>query len=218
MIYKLVVVDDLESNINIFNTIKSKLKEKKGYDIEITHIKKSSEIKILDEKPFDIVFFDFNLEGGFDASDSNGFEVLQRFRRNNSSAKVILFSSEFPDIYSDKFKYSDLQGLVKFNYVDFIRIVNELNIFRITDRNWSRLLEITEEAIMSLDLLLVALEYIDNEIKNSDLDFSISVKGESHSIKELINSIKLDSNLGRDFKDDIYKMIISNIMEIKYNG
>lgn len=213
MKYKVAVIDDIEDNINVFKEIQKHYK--KQFEIELVHILKSEDLKLLYEYPFDIVFFDYNLKGKFRDEDDNGFNVLKRFREKNTHAKVILFSSEFPNIDADEFKSSDMRELEKITHIDFVEIINDLNIFKIIKRNFKLLRATMCEAITSLDLLLVALENVKLDVKDSGLEYNIAVNGNMVSIEDLITAIKMDSEIGQSFKDEFYEILISSLMEYR---
>lgn len=206
-IFNIVVVDDNPETLEyVLQAIKMQLKIKYNYDISYILLSKRNEVEQLNEHPCDIVMFDCALSGedyNFQDKDESryGFELLKEYREKNKRTKIIFYSGSF-----------DFEGEGSFDLsvMEFVEIINELNVFAISNREVERLVMSIKRAIDDLDTILISLE---------DLIYSYGEEGyfyiqnEKLSAAELLKELKLGTDIGEKFRKEIYSTIISYFMK-----
>ena len=94
--------------------------------------------------------------------------------------------------------------------MEFVQIINELNVFAISNREVERLVMSIKRAIDDLDTILISLE---------DLIYSYGEEGyfyiqnQKLSAAELLKELKLGTDIGEKFRKEIYSTIISYFMK-----
>ena len=184
-IFNIVVVDDNPETLEyVLQAIKMQLKIKYNYDISYVLLSKRKEVEQLNEHACDIVMFDCALSGedyNFQDKDESryGFELLKEYREKNKRTKIIFYSGSF-----------DFEGEGSFDLsvMEFVQIINELNVFAISNREVERLVMSIKRAIDDLDTILISLE---------DLIYSYGEEGyfyiqnQKLSAAELLKELKL---------------------------
>lgn len=206
-IFNIVVVDDNPETLEyVLQAIKMQLKIKYNYDISYVLLSKRKEVEQLNEHACDIVMFDCALSGedyNFQDKDESryGFELLKEYREKNKRTKIIFYSGSF-----------DFEGEGSFDLsvMEFVQIINELNVFAISNREVERLVMSIKRAIDDLDTILISLE---------DLIYSYGEEGyfyiqnQKLSAAELLKELKLGTDIGEKFRKEIYSTIISYFMK-----
>lgn len=205
--FKIVVIDDDPNTMEfILKAVKSILEIDFNYNISYKILSKRKEVDELKDCLCDIVMFDCALSGeDYDFHDvaeaRYGFELIKRYRENNKRTKVIFYSGSFD---------FENEGTFDLSILDFVHIINELNVFAISNRDVPRLVDTIKRAIDDLDTVLISLEdliycygedgcfYVDNKIISS---------------KELLNELKLGTITGEKFREEVYSTIISYFMK-----
>lgn len=206
-IFNIIVVDDNPETLEyVLQAIKMQLKIKYNYDISYVLLSKRKEVEQLNEHACDIVMFDCALSGedyNFQDKDESryGFELLKEYREKNKRTKIIFYSGSF-----------DFEGEGSFDLsvMEFVEIINELNVFAISNREVERLVMSIKRAIDDLDTILISLE---------DLIYSYGEEGyfyiqnQKLSAAELLKELKLGTDIGEKFRKEIYSTIISYFMK-----
>lgn len=206
-IFNIVIVDDNPDTLDtILKTVKSSLKINYNYEINYTILSKRREVDKLNDYVCDIVMFDCALSGeDYNFQDNAearyGFELIKKYRIKNKRTKIIF--------YSGSFDFED-EGSFDLSIKDFVQIINELNIFAITNRNVNRLVNVIKKAIDELDTVLISLEDL---IYRYGEDGYFFVSGQKISSQELLNQIRLGTQIGEKFREEVYSTILSYFMK-----
>lgn len=206
-LFNIVAVDDNPDTLEpVLNAVKVMLNYEDGIKINFKILSKSSEVSMLSDTPCDIVMFDCELSGedhNFGDSDESrfGFNLLQQYREKNRRTKIIFYSGSF-----------DFNGEGNFDLtpLEFVRIINELNIFGISNREVPRLCNLIKNAILSLDTVLISLEDL---IYNYGENGIFYIDGKKFTSLQLLNELKMGSNIGETFREEINSTIISYFMK-----
>lgn len=205
--FQIVIVDDNPDTLDVVLTaVKKSLKINYNYNIKYTILSKRNEVDKLNNYICDIVMFDCALSGedyNFEnaAEARYGFELIKKYREKNKRTKVIFYSGSF-DFQNE--------GTFDLSILDFVQIINELNIYAITNREVPRLVEVIKKAIDDLDTVLISLEDL---IYQYGEDGIFYVAGEKLSSEELLNELKLGTATGEKFREEVYSTIISYFMK-----
>lgn len=205
--FKIIVIDDDPDNMKIIlRTVEKALQLNYNYEIEYEILSKSKEVDKLKDMVCDIVMFDcalsgedYNFEGT--AESRYGFELIKKYRENNKRTKIIF--------YSGSFDFDD-EGSFDLSILEFVKIINELNIFAITNRETRRLVEVIKKAIDELDTILISLEDL---ISQYGEDGIFVVGDKKITSEQLLSELKLGTALGEIFRENIYTTIISYFMK-----
>ena len=206
-IFNIIVVDDKPETIEVvLQAVKSSLKIDYNYEINYKLLSKRTEVDQLNNYVCDIVMFDCALSGedyNFQNMDESryGFELIKKYREKNKRT-IIIF-------YSGSFDFED-EGTFDLSVLDFIHIINELNVFAITNREVSRLVDTIKRAIDELDTILISLEDL---ICHYGEDGYFYVGDKKLSSDELLKELKLGTKLGEKFREEVYSTIISYFMK-----
>lgn len=206
-IFNIIVVDDKPETIEVvLQAVKSSLKIDYNYEINYKLLSKRTEVDQLNNYVCDIVMFDCALSGedyNFQNMDESryGFELIKKYRKKNKRTKIIF--------YSGSFDFED-EGTFDLSVLDFIHIINELNVFAITNREVSRLVDTIKRAIDELDTILISLEDL---ICHYGEDGYFYVGDKKLSSDELLKELKLGTKLGEKFREEVYSTIISYFMK-----
>ena len=206
-IFNIIVVDDKPETIEVvLQAVKSSLKIDYNYEINYKLLSKRTEVDQLNNYVCDIVMFDCALSGedyNFQNMDESryGFELIKKYREKNKRTKIIF--------YSGSFDFED-EGTFDLSVLDFIHIINELNVFAITNREVSRLVDTIKRAIDELDTILISLE---DWICHYGEDGYFYVGDKKLSSDELLKELKLGTKLGEKFREEVYSTIISYFMK-----
>lgn len=206
-IFNIIVVDDKPETIEVvLQAVKSSLKIDYNYEINYKLLSKRTEVDQLNNYVCDIVMFDCALSGedyNFQNMDESryGFELIKKYREKNKRTKIIF--------YSGSFDFED-EGTFDLSVLDFIHIINELNVFAITNREVSRLVDTIKRAIDELDTILISLEDL---ICHYGEDGYFYVGDKKLSSDELLKELKLGTKLGEKFREEVYSTIISYFMK-----
>ncbi len=206
-IFNIIIVDDKPETIEVvLQAVKSSLKIDYNYEINYKLLSKRTEVDQLNNYVCDIVMFDCALSGedyNFQNMDESryGFELIKKYREKNKRTKIIF--------YSGSFDFED-EGTFDLSVLDFIHIINELNVFAITNREVSRLVDTIKRAIDELDTILISLEDL---ICHYGEDGYFYVGDKKLSSDELLKELKLGTKLGEKFREEVYSTIISYFMK-----
>ena len=208
---KIIVIDDNPDTMDIvLKTVETSLLTKYNYKINYQILSKRNEVDKLKDMACDIVMFDCALSGeDYDFSNTAesryGFELIKQYRENNKRTKIIF--------YSGSFDFED-EGGFDFSILDCIDIINELNIFAITNREVDRLVAVIKRAIDELDTVLISLEDLISEYGENGV---FSVGSKQLTSEQLLKELKLGTELGEVFREEIYSTIISYFMKFGEN-
>lgn len=205
--YKALVVDD-ELQINeVFIDYGHQLKEK-GLNITFDIINKESEYR--EEKPYDLLLIDYKLESAFLVG--TGEKFIAEFRKRNLISKVILYSSSFiyePSRSNYDFYFKDKETFDIFNNKRIDKIVAKANTEMMIDAIVDSLKDVD---ILAPVLVKVLTDYKEKGIEVEFLDSSENIK----SVSELIDSLILDNQEGRNFREKILQTILTLFLKSKF--
>ena len=205
--YTIVAIDDQPDNFKItLGSLKRYINLKHNYDVEYTIYSRQEDFDGISDKPADIVMFDMALTASdfsiIGESTKLGYELIKKFRETNKRTKIIF--------YSGSFDLSD-PGSFPFTTLDFVKIINELNVFAIIPRNNIDLTgETVVRAIESLDSVLVSLE--DLILKYGE-DGLFIVDDKEYTAAELLNELRVGSLVGEKFRKQITETIVTYFMK-----
>ena len=94
--------------------------------------------------------------------------------------------------------------------MDFVQIINELNVFAISNREYRRMSDVIKKAIDELDTVLISLEDL---ICNYGENGNFYIDDKMLSAQELLKELKLGTEIGERFREEIYSTIISYFMK-----
>lgn len=206
-VFEIIAVDDKPETLDIIlQAVKSALKINYGYEINYRLLSKQTEVDKLNDCVCDIVMFDCALSGeDYDFKDMDesryGYELIKQYRKKNKRTKIIFYSGSFD---------FENEGTVDLSILDFVHIINELNIFAITNREVSRLVDIIKRAIDELDTILISLEELIDRYGENGFFY---VENKKISSDELLKELKLGTKLGEKFREEVYSTIISYFMK-----
>ncbi len=206
-VFDIIVVDDKPETIEVvLQAVKLSLKVNYNYEINYKLLSKRTEVDRLNDYICDIVMFDCALSGedyNFQNMDESryGFELIKRYREKNKRTKIIFYSGSFD---------FEEEGTFDLSILDFVHIINELNVFAITNRDVSRLVDAIKRAIDELDTILISLEDL---IYRYGEDGCFCVGDVNLSSNELLKELKLGTRLGENFREEVYSTIISYFMK-----
>lgn len=205
--FEIIVVDDDPDTLEtVLKVVKSTLKLDHNYNINYTILSKQHEVDKMNDYICDIVMFDCALSGedyNFqDVAEARyGFELIKKYREKNKRTKIIFYSGSFD---------FENEGSFDLSVIDFIHIINELNVFAITNREVSRLVDTIKRAIDDLDTVLISLEDL---IDRYGEDGFFWVGNKKIPSKILLEELKLGTKIGEEFREDVYSTIISYFMK-----
>ncbi len=152
--FEIIVVDDQPDTVKpVLKAVRLMLELDYNYKINYKVLSKQDEVDKLNDYVCDIIMFDCALNGGdYDFRDTDGsrygYELIKKYREKNNRTKIIFYSGSF--VFEDEETFN-------FTVEDFIHIINELNVFAITNRE-VRIVDTIKRAIDNLDTVLVSLE------------------------------------------------------------
>ena len=206
-IFEIIVVDDNPDTMEmVLAAVKTALKIQYNYEINYKILSKRKEVDQLAEQVCDIVMFDCALSGeDYDFQNTTaaryGYDLIKKYREKNKRTKIIF--------YSGSFDFNN-EGSFDLSVRDFVQIINDLNIFSITNREVSMLIDAIKRAIDELDTILISLE---------DLIYHYGEKGifyidnKKISAEDLLKELRMGTPIGEKFRDEIYTTIISYFMK-----
>lgn len=206
-VFKVVAVDDNPETLEyVLRAVKSRLKIEFNYEIDYEILSKRTEVDRLNDCPCDIVMFDCALSGeNYNFEDTAearyGFELIKKYRKKNKRTKIIF--------YSGSFDFED-EGSFDLSVMDFVQIINELNVFAISNREYRRMSDVIKKAIDELDTVLISLEDL---ICNYGENGNFYIDDKMLSAQELLKELKLGTEIGERFREEIYSTIISYFMK-----
>ena len=92
-------------------------------------------------------------------------------------------------------------------------MINELNVFAISNREVRRLAGLIQKAIAELDTVLISMEDL---ILTYGENGTFIINGSHVSAQQLLMELRLGTEIGERFREDIYSTIISYFM--KFGG
>lgn len=220
LVHRILVVDDdketeriaIREYKDIFTDLRKKLNL--FYDIEIIWVDNiGGAINLLDQlNPFDVVVIDYDFAN--DEAGKKGVYLVKTIRETlNRRCKIVFYT---------------MRAFHSFNKDELVDLLNN-DVFRLIDKsgnNWKLknekfgdesdqiIVEAIIDAIDNLDPFSKALEeYL---VKYYDIlrKVKIQFEGCDYTIKEIINSIRLDGELGRKFISNIIEMSIIKHLDI----
>ena len=130
-IFNLIAVDDQPESLEPILAAVKELLSLEGLNLVYRILSKKNEVDKLKDFPCDIVMFDCALSGeNFDFLHYEearfGIKLLQDYRKQNRRTKIIFYSGSF-----------DFEGEGNFDLtcLDFVQMINELNVFAISKRD-----------------------------------------------------------------------------------
>lgn len=204
--YTVVAIDDQPENMNrTFKALTTYVKAKHNYSIECIVYSNQEDFDSIACEAVDIVMFDMALtSSNFTISGEAtelGYKLIQKFRETNKRTKIIFYSGGFNLDDSDSFALTPL---------DFVRIINELNIFAILPRDNIDLMGDTiARAIESVDSVLISLE--DLIIKYGE-DGMFRIDGKEYSAQDLLIALRIGSPIGEKFRKQVTETIVAYFM------
>lgn len=204
----MAVDDNPETLKPVMEAVKKKL-ALKDIKIEYKILSKQREVDNLENSSCDIIMFDCALSGenyNFENYEEArfGFELLKRYRKKNKRTKIIFYSGSFD---------FDGEGFFDLTPLEFIQIINELNVFAITNREVDRLFDAIQKAIKEIDTILISMEDL---IYNYGEDGYFYIDGAKIASQKLIHELRIGSEIGEKFREEVYSTIISYFM--KFGG
>lgn len=162
------------------------------------------------EQPYDIIMFDCDfMQAKHDMFEGNprtiGFELIKKFRQKNIRTKIIFYSSFF-----------DLADLdqIPLSTKDFFEIINELNVFRLVNKNdATQIFNTILDALDELDIIMVTLEKMVYDYVGADMTYNVN--GRTVSIQDLIRDFKMGGERSKSFEEKVLKMLISYMTKFK---
>lgn len=206
-VFNVVVVDDNPETMEIvLKAVKKQLKINYNYDIDYRVLSKRKDVEQLNNIACDIVMFDCAMSGedyDFQGKDEAryGFELLKEYRKKNKRTKIIFYSGSFD---------FEAEGTFDFSVLDFVEIINELNIFAIVNRDVQLLVSTIGRAIDELDTILISLEDL---VYNYGENGYFYITDKKLSADELCRELKLGTEIGEEFRKEICSTIISYFMK-----
>ena len=207
--FKLIAVDDKPESLEPILSAVKELLALDGLNLKYQILSKTSEVEKLKDYSCDIVMFDCALSGeNFDFSQYEearfGIKLLQDYRKQNRRTKIIFYSGSF-----------DFEGEGNFDLtcLDFVQMINDLNIFAISNRDVRRLTSLIQKAIAELDTVLISMEDL---ILTYGEKGTFIINGNHIPAQQLLTELRLGTEIGEQFREDIYSTIISYFM--KFGG
>lgn len=207
--FKLIAVDDNPESLEPILAAVKEILSLDGLNLGYLIFSKKNEVEKLKEYPCDIVMFDCALSGeNFDFAHYEearfGIKLLQEYRKQNRRTKIIFYSGSF-----------DFEGEGNFDLtcLDFVQMINELNIFAISNRDVRLLAHLIKKAIAELDTVLVSMEDL---ILTYGENGTFIINGSCVPAQQLLTELRLGTEIGEKFREDIYATIISYFM--KFGG
>lgn len=207
-IIKVVLVDDNASDTNpIMNAVLQLLYDlHPNYQIQYKIVSGNEQLIKAYKSPIDIIMFDCNLSAGSFHMKPNtdlayaGLEMLKEYRKTNKRTKVIFYSS-----------YFDLESFdVNLSTSDFVRMINEYNVFKIACRNAKNMAEAIRDAIESLDTVLISMEELISSYGTKGYFF---VDNKRIPASQLLDELKLGTSLGEIFRKQVFETILCYFMK-----
>ncbi|EGO5015765.1 response regulator [Enterococcus faecalis] len=212
-VYKILVVDDSADIANSFKVYQDFLKDK-GFKVEFSLASSKKELAEKLKRTHDILMVDYNLKNGFPSSDNyDGTDFIKEYREKNKISKIIFCSSEFSyDEKNEKKCKLNLQSKEIFDLVNIYKV----NCI-VSKNNFNMLIDSIAENLCDLDpitkLLIDTKEKYSGETDN--MIFTDS-NGEEVGITRLLDEYLNDSSIGREFKDQMMKTIVTLLLEYRY--
>lgn len=204
--FSIIAVDDNPDTLEPVLFAVQKMLALDGIRISYSILSKQDEVDHLMERPCDIVMFDCALSGenynfqGYEEARF-GFTLLQKYRKKNRRTKIIFYSGSFN---------FDGEGYFDLSVREFVQIINDLNIFAITNREVPRLSKAIRNAIEELDTILISLEDL---IYHYGENGTFHINNTSVSAQQLLTELRMGSEIGEAFRGEIYSTIISYFMK-----
>ncbi len=209
--YNILVIDDEEDVKGIFEVLKNEI-EIDGYDVTFDFIHDLKEEDFNINKPYDVLMFDCYAPASNlmklrdkEKGEKIGFSLIKKFREKNRRTKIIFYSSSF----------NIDTGEVPFTSKEFVHIINELNIFKIIERNNIQMMFSTiKGAIEELDAILISMEDIQREYITEEIYYETGEK--NISLNELIEQFKLGGADAERFRRSVIEQILHYILKFKF--
>ena len=204
--FSIIAVDDKPETLEPVLYAVQQMLGLDGISIHYSILSKQDEVDHLIERPCDIVMFDCALSGenyNFQGNEESrfGFTLLQQYREKNRRTKIIFYSGSFN---------FDGEGDFDLSAQDFVQIINDLNVFAICNREVPRLCKAIKSAIENLDTVLISLEDL---IYHYGENGTFYINNTPVSAQELLTQLRLGSEIGDAFREEIYSTIISYFMK-----
>ena len=208
--FKIVIIDDDPDGIEIImKAVQQNINLHYGYQINYKILSDQKEIDEMNSIPADIMMFDCALNGqaiNFGSADESkyGYELISQYRNKNKRTKIIFYSGSFD------FENEMHVGL---STKELIYMINELNVFRITNKNLENLEKCICDAIGNIDSVLISMEELLTDYGENGEFF---IDGERISASELLNQLKLGTPLAEKFSNQVNETILTYFM--KFGG
>lgn len=212
-VYKILVVDDSADIASSFEVYQDFL-EDRGFQVSFTLVSSEQELAEKVKKTYDVLMVDYNLKNGFPSSKNyDGTDFIKEYRRKNKISKIIFYSSEFH--YDEKDERNCTLNIKAKEIFDLVNIY-KVNCI-ISKNNFDMLIDNIAENLLDLDpiakLLIDTKEKYSSETDN--MIFTDS-NGEEVGISRLLDEYLNDSSIGREFKNQMMKTIVTLLLEYRY--
>lgn len=212
--YKVLVVDDYKEIERSFPLYSMEL-EDRGLNVKFDIVSTIRDFKEKKDEQFDILMVDYNLRNGFfeDETMSMGTDFINDFRKKNMINKIIFYSTEFR--YDLSTRIPDIQ--LNISQKEYYELINNYKIDAIVPKNNTEMLvDMIENCIKNLDPISKFLRKTLNKFaEDSDLLY-YEAKGSEYTIAQLLDEYQKDSEVGKEFGENLLETIATLLLEYRY--
>lgn len=212
--YKVLVVDDHKEIESSFQLYSMEL-EDRGLNVKFDIVSTIGYFEEKKDEQFDILMVDYNLRNGFfeDETMSMGTDFINDFRKNNMINKIIFYSTEFR--YDLSTRIPDIQ--LNISQKEYYELINNYKIDAIVPKNNTEMLvNMIEKCIKNLDPISKFLRKTLNKFsKDSDLLY-YEAGGSEYTIAQLLEEYQKDSEVGKEFGENLLETIATLLLEYRY--
>ncbi|HEL1769328.1 hypothetical protein UN717_07535 [Streptococcus suis] len=212
--YKVLVVDDYKEIERSFPLYSMEL-EDRGLNVKFDIVSTIRDFKEKKDEQFDILMVDYNLRNGFfeDETMSMGTDFINDFRKKNMINKIIFYSTEFR--YDLSTRIPDIQ--LNISQKEYYELINNYKIDAIVPKNNTEMLvDMIENCIKNLDPISKFLRKTLNKFaEDSDLLY-YEAKGSEYTIAQLLEEYQKDSEVGKEFGENLLETIATLLLEYRY--
>ncbi|GIO09884.1 hypothetical protein J31TS6_59120 [Brevibacillus reuszeri] len=209
-----LIVDDsadLTADIELYESIFHQIKQRFNLDYNIKfegtpYYDKAIEKLKSKEQVYDVLLIDYDLSTVGNKKD--GAELVKEIREGiNRHCKIIFYSMSYLDEV-----FHDREARVKFINCGLYKFIPKMKKTesQIIYGNKTHQLRVEAmiEAIEDIDYVQVSLERYFAEYSDLVLDERIYVDGQEYTIEEIINYIRNDDEVGRNYRRNLAKSLI----------
>lgn len=214
---KVLVVDDDKDIKNTIDTYKSiyrkiaKIKEEwKDYSLDYTYVNTIKEaIGLLEEKKeiYDIILVDYDFPSET-SSFEKGVELVKKIRAHiNRRCKIIFYTMSRLKDFSPR-ELVDLINNDVFRFVSKSGEIGTLKYPSLGPTSDQLIVEALFDALIDMDPVVMALERYFTKFKATRSNMRIEIEGKQYTIGDILDSIKLDTEAGNIFINNIFKIAV----------